>query len=171
MTSYQPADGRYDTMRYRRVGRSGLLLRHLLGLCRTLGGDRRSRLAAIVRRAFDLGITHFDLATPLAAHGSPRRISAVSPPTCAATGTSCDLDQGGYDMWPGPYGDHGSRKPLLSSLDQPGPHGAPYVDIFYPTVSTGHAPKRLWGRWTRRAPGQGAHAGISSYSERTKEAA
>jgi L-glyceraldehyde 3-phosphate reductase len=90
MTSYQPADGRYDDMRYRRVGRSGLLLPAIsLGLWQNFGGDRPFETQrAIVRRAFDLGITHFDLANNYGPPYGSAEENLSSPPTCAATGTS-----------------------------------------------------------------------------------
>ena len=134
---YIPAPGRYETMSYRRCGKSGLLLPALsLGLWHNFGnitplGTQQS----ILRTAFDLGITHFDLA------------NNYGPPYGEAErnfGVHMDRDwhthrdelvistKAGYDMWPGPYGDHGSRKYLISSLDQSLKRmRLDYVDIFY----------------------------------------
>src|SRR3981189_1241136 len=128
---------RYARMPYRRTGRSGLLLPAItLGLWQNFGGDRPIETQrAIIRRAFDLGITHFDLA------------NNYGPPYGSAEenfGRLMEQDfrpyrdelvissKAGYDMWPGPYGDHGSRKYLLASLDQSLQRlGLDYVDIFY----------------------------------------
>ena len=135
--TYVPAADRYGAMRYRRSGRSGLDLPVLsLGLWHNFGGvDPLERSRAIARRAFDLGITHFDLA------------NNYGPPYGSAEETfgkllRDDLDahrdelvistKAGYDMWPGPYGEWGSRKYLLASLDQSLRRmGLDYVDIFY----------------------------------------
>ena len=134
---YCPADHRYDTMKYNRTGRSGLKLPAIaLGLWQNFGGKdvfENDRLMA--RRAFDLGITHFDLA------------NNYGPPYGSAEETfgrilNKDLapfrdelvisSKAGYDMWPGPYGDRGSRKYLVASLDQSLKRlGLDYVDIFY----------------------------------------
>ncbi|HEV3505976.1 MAG TPA: aldo/keto reductase, partial [Actinomycetes bacterium] len=137
MTSYQPAEGRYGTMQYRRVGRSGLLLPAIsLGLWQNFGGDRPLETQrAIVRRAFDLGITHFDLANN---YGPPYGSAEENFGRILATDLRGYRDElvistkAGYDMWPGPYGNHGSRKYLLASLDQSLKRmGLDYVDIFY----------------------------------------
>jgi len=135
--SYQASDRRYDAMPYRRAGRSGLLLPSVsLGLWHNFGSDRSfDGQRAIVRRAFDLGITHFDLA------------NNYGPPYGAAESAfgeilSRDLlpyrdeiavsTKAGYDMWPGPYGDGGSRKYLRASLDQSLERlQLDYVDVFY----------------------------------------
>jgi len=180
MTSYQPADGRYDTMRYRRVGRSGLLLPAIsLGLWQNFGGDRPFETQrAIVRRAFDLGITHFDLANN---YGPPYGSAEENFGRILATDLRGHRDElvistkAGYDMWPGPYGDHGSRKYLLSSLDQSlARMGLPYVDIFYSHRFDPDTPleETMGALDTAVRQGKALYAGISSYSaERTRQAA
>jgi L-glyceraldehyde 3-phosphate reductase len=178
--SYQPADGRYDTMRYRRVGRSGLLLPAIsLGLWQNFGGDRPfENQRAIVRRAFDLGITHFDLANN---YGPPYGSAEENFGRILATDLRGYRDElvistkAGYDMWPGPYGDHGSRKYLLASLDQSLQRmGLPYVDIFYSHRVDPDTPleETMGALDTAVRQGKALYAGISSYSpERTREAA
>jgi len=178
--SYQPADGRYDTMRYRRVGRSGLLLPAIsLGLWQNFGGDRPFETQrAIVRRAFDLGITHFDLANN---YGPPYGSAEENIGRILATDLRGYRDElvistkAGYDMWPGPYGDHGSRKYLLASLDQSLQRmGLPYVDIFYSHRVDPDTPleETMGALDTAVRQGKALYAGISSYSpERTREAA
>jgi L-glyceraldehyde 3-phosphate reductase len=178
--SYQPADGRYDTMRYRRVGRSGLLLPAIsLGLWQNFGGDRPFETQrAIVRRAFDLGITHFDLANN---YGPPYGSAEENIGRILATDLRGHRDElvistkAGYDMWPGPYGDHGSRKYLLASLDQSLQRmGLPYVDIFYSHRVDPDTPleETMGALDTAVRQGKALYAGISSYSpERTREAA
>ena len=112
--SYLPADGRYETMEYRRVGRSGLRLPAIsLGLWQNFGGDRPLETQrAIVRRAFDLGITHFDLANN---YGPPYGSAEENFGRILATDLRGYRDElvistkAGYDMWPGPYGEWGSR--------------------------------------------------------------
>jgi len=180
MTSYQPADGRYDTMRYRRVGRSGLLLPAIsLGLWQNFGGDRPFETQrAIVRRAFDLGITHFDLANN---YGPPYGSAEENFGRILATDLRGYRDElvistkAGYDMWPGPYGDHGSRKYLLASLDQSLQRmGLPYVDIFYSHRVDPDTPleETMGALDTAVRQGKALYAGVSSYSpERTRQAA
>ena len=180
MTSYQPADGRYDTMRYRRVGRSGLLLPAIsLGLWQNFGGDRPFETQrAIVRRAFDLGITHFDLANN---YGPPYGSAEENFGRILATDLRGYRDElvistkAGYDMWPGPYGNHGSRKYLLASLDQSlARMGLPYVDIFYSHRVDPDTPleETMGALATAVRQGKALYAGISSYSpERTRQAA
>ncbi|HEV8374452.1 MAG TPA: aldo/keto reductase, partial [Actinomycetota bacterium] len=135
--SYLPDPGRYDAMPYRRVGRSGLQLPAMsLGLWQNFGEDRPLQVQrAIIRRAFDLGITHFDLANN---YGPPYGSSEENFGRILASDLRGHRDEliisskAGYDMWPGPYGDHGSRKYLLASLDQSLHRlGLEYVDIFY----------------------------------------
>ena len=178
--TYAADEGRYDRMPYRRVGRSGLLLPAItLGLWNNFGGDRPFEASrAIVRRAFDLGITHFDLA------------NNYGPPYGSAEETfgrllSSDLapyrdelvvsTKAGYDMWPGPYGDRGSRKYLLASLDQSLRRmGLDYVDIFYSHRADPDTPldETMGALDTAVRQGKALYAGISSYSpERTREAA
>ena len=134
---YAPVQQRYDEMPYRRCGSSGLLLPAVsLGLWQNFGDDRpyvESR--AIVLRAFDLGITHFDLANN---YGPPYGAAEQTFGRVLARDLRRYRDElvistkAGYDMWPGPYGDGGSRKYLLASLDQSlGRLGLDYVDIFY----------------------------------------
>jgi L-glyceraldehyde 3-phosphate reductase len=178
--SYVAAGDRYDRMRYNHCGRSGLLLPALsLGLWWNFGGDaplERSR--AIVHRAFDLGITHFDLA------------NNYGPPFGSAEETFGRLlrddlapyrdelvisTKAGYDMWPGPYGEWGSRKYLLASLDQSLQRlGLEYVDIFYSHRFDPDTPleETLGALDTAVRQGKALYAGISSYSaEKTREAA
>ena len=134
---YVAATARYERMPYRRVGRSGLLLPAIsLGLWHNFGDDRpRETQRAIVRRAFDLGITHFDLANN---YGPPYGSAEANFGRIFAQDLRPYRDElilstkAGYDMWPGPYGDRGSRKYLLASLDQSlARMGVDYVDIFY----------------------------------------
>jgi L-glyceraldehyde 3-phosphate reductase len=178
--SYQPAEGRYDSMQYRRVGRSGLLLPAIsLGLWQNFGGDRPFETQrAIVRRAFDLGITHFDLANN---YGPPYGSAEENFGRILATDLRGHRDElvistkAGYDMWPGPYGDHGSRKYLLASLDQSlARMGLPYVDIFYSHRVDPDTPleETMGALDTAVRQGKALYAGISSYSpERTRQAA
>jgi L-glyceraldehyde 3-phosphate reductase len=178
--SYLAADDRYDTMQYRRCGRSGLLLPALsLGLWHNFGGDRPFETQrAIVRRAFDLGITHFDLANN---YGPPYGSAEANFGRLLATDLAPYRDElvistkAGYDMWPGPYGDHGSRKYLLASLDQSlARMGLDYVDIFYSHRLDPDTPleETMGALDTAVRSGRALYAGISSYnSERTREAA
>jgi L-glyceraldehyde 3-phosphate reductase len=178
--TYVPADDRYDRMPYRRCGRSGLKLPALsLGLWWNFGAVRPLETSrAIVRRAFDLGITHFDLA------------NNYGPPYGSAEETfgrllSEDLrpfrdelvisTKAGYDMWPGPYGEWGSRKYLLASLDQSLRRmGLEYVDIFYSHRFDPETPleETMGAVATAVQQGKALYAGVSSYSaEKTGEAA
>ncbi|HEY4789802.1 MAG TPA: L-glyceraldehyde 3-phosphate reductase [Actinomycetes bacterium] len=178
--SYQPADDRYDTMQYRRVGRSGLLLPAIsLGLWQNFGGDRPLETQrAIVRRAFDLGITHFDLANN---YGPPYGSAEENFGRMLSTDLRGYRDElvistkAGYDMWSGPYGDHGSRKYLIASLDQSlSRMGLPYVDIFYSHRADPDTPleETMGALDTAVRQGKALYAGISSYSpERTRQAA
>jgi L-glyceraldehyde 3-phosphate reductase len=178
--SYQPAERRYDTMQYRRVGRSGLELPAIsLGLWQNFGGDRPLETQrAIVRRAFDLGITHFDLANN---YGPPYGSAEENFGRILATDLRGYRDElvistkAGYDMWPGPYGDRGSRKYLLSSLNQSlARMGLPYVDIFYSHRVDPDTPleETMGALDTAVRQGKALYAGISSYSpQRTRQAA
>jgi L-glyceraldehyde 3-phosphate reductase len=178
--TYAPAAERYERMTYRRCGRSGLLLPAIsLGLWQNFGADRPLETSrAIVHRAFDLGITHFDLA------------NNYGPPYGSAEETFGRLLQhdlapfrdelvistkAGYDMWPGPYGDLGSRKYLLASLDQSLLRmGLDYVDIFYSHRADPDTPleETLGALDTAVRQGKALYAGISSYSAgRTRQAA
>jgi L-glyceraldehyde 3-phosphate reductase len=178
--SYQPAQGRYESMQYRRVGRSGLELPAIsLGLWQNFGGDRPLETQrAIIRRAFDLGITHFDLANN---YGPPYGSAEENFGRVLATDLRGYRDElvistkAGYDMWPGPYGDRGSRKYLLASLDQSlARMGLPYVDIFYSHRVDPDTPleETMGALNTAVRSGRALYAGISSYSpERTRQAA
>src|SRR4051794_20656979 len=135
--SYQPDEKRYESMTYRRCGRSGLLLPALsLGLWQNFGEDRSlSTQRDIVRRAFDLGITHVDLANN---YGPPPGAAEVNFGQLLASDFRAHRDElvlstkAGWTMWPGPYGYGGSRKYLLASLDQSLRRlRTDYVDVFY----------------------------------------
>jgi L-glyceraldehyde 3-phosphate reductase len=177
---YVAAGDRYERMQYRRSGRSGLMLPAVsLGLWQNFGGEaplERSR--AILRRAFDLGITHFDLANN---YGPPYGSAEESFGRILEQDFRPYRDElvistkAGYDMWPGPYGDFGSRKYLLASLDQSlGRMGLDYVDIFYSHRADPKTPleETMGALDTAVRQGKALYAGISSYSaERTREAA
>src|SRR5437899_8635124 len=179
-TRHVVAADRYDAMPYRRVGASGLLLPAIsLGLWQNFGDDRAlATQRAIVTRAFDRGITHFDLA------------NNYGPPYGAAEtnfGRLLDQDfrpyrdeliistKAGYDMWPGPYGEWGSRKYLTASLDQSLKRmGLDYIDIFYSHRPDPDTPleETMGALDAAVRAGKALYAGISSYSsERTREAA
>ena len=179
MTPYVPSPTRYDDMLYRRCGKSGIKLPAIsLGLWQNFGDDRSFEAQQkILRRAFDRGVTHFDLA------------NNYGPPYGAAEanfgrhlredfqGLRDELiisTKAGWDMWPGPYGDLGSRKYLLASLDQSLTRlGLDYVDIFYHHHfdSTTPMEESLGALDTAVRQGKALYVGISSYSdERTKEA-
>ena len=137
MITYLPVSTRYDSMTYRRCGRSGLLLPAIsLGLWYNFGGvDSLENARAMIHRAFDLGITHFDLANnygppPGSAEETFGRILAQD--LAAYRDELVISSKAGYLMWPGPYGEWGSRKYLVASLDQSLKRmGLDYVDIFY----------------------------------------
>ena len=178
--TYVAADNRYESLRYRRCGRSGLLLPPLsLGLWHNFGGERPLETQrAIVRRAFDLGITHFDLANN---YGPPYGSAEENFGRLLSTDLGPYRDElvistkAGYDMWPGPYGDHGSRKYLLASLDQSlGRMGLDYVDIFYSHRFDPDTPleETMGALDAAVRAGKALYVGISSYnSHRTREAA
>jgi L-glyceraldehyde 3-phosphate reductase len=178
--TYAPAPDRYDAMRYRRCGRSGIQLPALsLGLWHNFGHDRPlDDQRAIVRRAFDLGITHFDLANN---YGPPYGSAEENFGRLMATDLAPHRDElilstkAGYDMWPGPYGEWGSRKYLLASLDQSlARMGLDYVDIFYSHRFDPDTPleETLGALDSAVRQGKALYAGISSYSAaRTREAA
>jgi L-glyceraldehyde 3-phosphate reductase len=177
--TYVPADDRYDSMPYRRCGRSGLKLPAIsFGLWQNFGGEvpiESSR--AILRRAFDLGITHFDLANN---YGPPYGSAEESFGRILAEDLRPWRDEliistkAGYDMWPGPYGEWGSRKYLLASLDQSLKRmGLDYVDIFYSHRLDPDTPleETLGAVASAVHQGKALYAGISSYSaQRTEEA-
>src|SRR2546421_11450138 len=170
---------RYSRMRYRRTGRSGLKLPAIsLGLWQNFGGDAPfERQRAIVRRAFDLGITHFDLANN---YGPPPGSAEENFGRMLATDLEGHRDElvistkAGYDMWPGPYGAWGSRKYLLASLDQSLERmGLDYVDIFYSHRADPETPleETLGALDTAVRQGKALYAGVSSYSARRTEEA
>jgi L-glyceraldehyde 3-phosphate reductase len=176
---YLAADARYQQMRYRRCGRSGLELPVIsLGLWHNFGHDRPfTTQQAICRRAFDLGVTHFDLANN---YGPPYGAAEENFGRLLATDFRPYRDElvistkAGYDMWPGPYGDRGSRKYLLASLDQSLTRmGLEYVDIFYSHRFDPDTPleETLGALDSAVRAGKALYAGISSYSpDRTEEA-
>jgi L-glyceraldehyde 3-phosphate reductase len=177
---YLAAPERYESMPYRRSGRSGLQLPAIsLGLWQNFGGDRPIETSrAILRRGFDLGITHFDLANN---YGPPYGSAEENFGHIMAKDFRPYRDEliistkAGYDMWPGPYGDWGSRKYLLSSLDQSlSRMGLDYVDIFYSHRADPETPleETMGALHTAVQQGKALYAGISSYSaQRTEEAA
>src|SRR5688572_1737108 len=178
--TYVPAEDRYDRMLYSRSGRSGLHLPAIsLGLWQNFGYDRPlDTCRAILRRAFDLGITHFDLANN---YGPPYGSAEESFGRLFEQDFRPFRDElvistkAGYDMWPGPYGDWGSRKYLLASLDQSLRRmGLDYVDIFYSHRCDPETPleETMGALDTAVRQGKALYAGISSYSSgKTAEAA
>ena len=178
--TYEPASDRYDRMSYRRCGRSGLQLPAIsLGLWQNFGDDRPlDTIRAIIRRAFDLGITHFDLGNN---YGPPYGSAEENFGRVLRSDLRPFRDEliistkAGYDMWPGPYGDWGSRKYLLASLDQSlGRLGLDYVDIFYSHRSDPETPleETMGALDTAVRQGKALYVGISSYSAaRTRQAA
>ena len=177
---YLPAADRYDTMPYRRTGRSGLKLPAIsLGLWHNFGGvDAEENAREMVRGAFDLGVTHFDLA------------NNYGPPPGSAEETFSRIlksdfhnlrdelvisNKAGYDMWPGPYGEWGSRKYLIASCDQSLKRtGVDYFDIFYSHRFDPDTPleETMGALDTIVRQGKALYVGISSYSaEKTAEAA
>src|SRR5215212_9475795 len=177
--TYVAASDRYDAMPYRRCGRSGLQLPAVsLGLWHNFGDDKPIETQrAILRRAFDLGITHFDLANNC---GPPYGSAEINFGRLFAEDFARYRDEliistkAGYDMWPGPYGEWGSRKYLLASLDQSLQRmGLDYVDIFYSHRLDPDTPleETLGAVDTAVKQGKALYAGISSYSgPRTAEA-
>ena len=181
MSDYQPADDRYDEMQYRFCGRSGLKLPPLsLGLWQNFGTDRSEETQrAILRRAFDRGVTHFDLANN---YGPPYGRAEENMGVYLRDDFANLRDElvistkAGYDMWPGPYGQGGgSRKYVLSSLDQSLARlGLDYVDIFYSHRFDPETPveETMQALDTAVRSGRALYAGISSYSPaKTREAA
>jgi L-glyceraldehyde 3-phosphate reductase len=177
---YDPAPNRYETMTYRRSGRSGLRLPAIsLGLWHNFGDDRPlDSQRTILRRAFDLGITHFDLANN---YGPPYGSAEANFGRVLAADLGPYRDElivstkAGYDMWPGPYGEWGSRKYLLASLDQSLARlGLDYVDIFYSHRFDPDTPleETMAALASAVHTGKALYVGISSYSaEKTREAA
>ncbi len=178
--TYVPAADRYERMPYRRTGRSGLMLPAIsLGLWNNFGADRPLETnRAIVRRAFDLGVTHFDLANN---YGPPYGSAEETFGRLLAMDLGPYRDElvvstkAGYDMWPGPYGDWGSRKYLLASLDQSLRRmGLDYVDIFYSHRLDPDTPleETMGALDSAVRQGKALYAGISSYPpNETREAA
>ena len=176
---YVADDKRYDSMQYRRSGRSGIQLPAVsLGLWHNFGGaDNFENSRAMLRRAFDLGITHFDLA------------NNYGPPYGSAEETFGQIlkkdflpyrdeliisTKAGWDMWPGPYGDLGSRKYMLASLDQSLKRmGLEYVDIFYHHRPDPDTPmeESLGALDTAVHSGRALYAGISAYNAKQTAAA
>lgn len=178
--SYSPASTRYDSMSYRRTGRSGLKLPAVsLGLWHNFGGvDTEENAREMIRGAFDLGVTHFDLA------------NNYGPPPGSAEETFGRIlkkdfhgyrdemiisNKAGYDMWPGPYGEWGSRKYLIASCDQSlARTGVDYFDIFYSHRYDPETPleETMGALDTIVRQGKALYVGISSYSaSKTAEAA
>jgi L-glyceraldehyde 3-phosphate reductase len=174
------APDRYDKMTYRRCGRSGLKLPAVsLGLWQNFGADRPRDVGRdIILRAFDLGVTHIDLANN---YGPPPGAAEEAFGAVLGSDLAAHRDElvistkAGYDMWPGPYGEWGSRKYLLASLDQSlARMGLDYVDVFYShRFDPDTALEETMGALdTAVRRGKALYAGISSYSaERTREAA
>jgi L-glyceraldehyde 3-phosphate reductase len=180
IVTYLAAEDRYDTMTYRRSGRSGLRLPAVsLGLWHNFGPDRPyERQRDIVRRAFDLGVTHFDLANN---YGPPPGSAEENFGRMLATDLKPYRDEliisskAGYLMWPGPYGEWGSRKNLISSLDQSLRRmGLDYVDIFYSHRFDPDTPleETMGALDAVVRSGKALYVGISNYnSEQTARAA
>jgi L-glyceraldehyde 3-phosphate reductase len=176
---YNASDDRYDNMQYRRCGASGIQLPAIsLGLWNNFGDDRPLETQrAILRRAFDLGVCHFDLANN---YGPPAGAAEINFGRILSEDFRPYRDEliistkAGYDMWPGPYGEWGSRKYLLASLDQSLQRmGLDYVDIFYSHRFDPDTPleETLGAVDTAVKQGKALYAGISSYSgARTEDA-
>src|SRR5919198_1402594 len=178
--TYVPVEDRYGQMQSRRSGRSGLLLPAIsLGLWQNFGHERPLETSrTIVQRAFDLGITHFDLANN---YGPPYGSAEENFGLVMRDDLRPFRDElvistkAGYDMWPGPYGEWGSRKYLLASLDQSLQRmGLEYVDIFYSHRFDPDTPleETMGALATAVQQGKALYVGISSYSaNKTREAA
>src|SRR5213078_2460002 len=178
--SFAAAVGRYEEMTYRRCGASGLKLPAIsLGLWQNFGHERPFETSrAILRRAFDSGITHFDLANNYGPpYGSAEQVfgEVLRLDLAPYRDELVISTKAGYDMWPGPYGDWGSRKYLLASLDQSLTRmGLEYVDIFYSHRADPDTPleETMGALATAVSSGRALYAGISSYSPaRTEQAA
>ena len=177
--TFLPSDKRYDTMRYNRCGRSGLKLPAIsLGLWHNFGGvDTLENARAVIHRAFDLGITHFDLANnygppPGSAEENFGRI--LRQDLASYRDEMIISSKAGWGMWPGPYGDLGSRKYLIASLDQSLKRmGLDYVDIFYHHRPDPETPlEETMGALDQIVrSGKALYVGISSYAaEQTRQA-
>ena len=179
LMAYFPSDSRYERMRYNRCGRSGLKLPAIsLGLWYNFGGvDPLENGRAIIRRAFDLGITHFDLANN---YGPPFGSAEENFGRIFAQDLAHYRDEliisskAGYVMWPGPYGEWGSRKYVLASLDQSLKRmGLEYVDIFYSHRFDPNTPleETMGALASAVSQGKALYVGVSSYSAaKTREA-
>ena len=178
-STYVPAPSRYDITSYRRCGRSGLKLPPIsLGLWQNFGDDRPLATSrAILRRAFDLGITHFDLANN---YGPPYGSAEINFGRILAEDFArlrhelVISTKAGYDMWPGPYGNHGSRKYLLDSLeDSLARMRLDYVDIFYSHRFDPDTPleETMGALDAAVRSGKARYVGISSYGPRRTEEA
>jgi L-glyceraldehyde 3-phosphate reductase len=179
LTHYVPAPGRYDNAEYRRCGRSGLRLPPIsLGLWQNFGDDRPlADSRAMLRRAFDLGITHFDLANN---YGPPYGTAEINFGRIFAEDFRARRDElvistkAGYDMWAGPYGEWGSRKYMLASLDASlARMGLEYVDIFYSHRFDPETPleETMGALDAAVCDGKARYVGISSYGPRRTEEA
>jgi L-glyceraldehyde 3-phosphate reductase len=179
LSQYVPASGRYDDVKYRRCGRSGLKLPPIsLGLWQNFGDDRPlAGSRAMLRRAFDLGITHFDLANN---YGPPYGTAEINFGRIFAEDFRALRDElvistkAGYDMWAGPYGEWGSRKYVLASLDASlSRMGLEYVDIFYSHRVDPETPleETMGALDTAVRQGKARYVGISSYGPRRTEEA
>src|SRR6516162_4672522 len=178
--TYVAADDRYSKIPYRRCGRSGVLLPEVsLGLWQNFGdGKPIEDQRAIARRAFDLGVTHFDLANN---YGPPPGSAEIAFGDILRSDFGSLRDElvistkAGYDMWPGPYGEWGGRKYMIASLDQSLKRmWLDYVDIFYSHRFDPETPlEETMGALDTAVPqGKALYAGVSSYnSRRTREAA
>ena len=178
--AWQPAENRYASMKYNHCGRSGLKLPAIsLGLWHNFGNDTPHQTKqAICRKAFDLGITHFDLANN---YGPPPGSAEIAFGEIMRTDFAGYRDEliisskAGYNMWPGPYGEWGSRKYLISSCDQSLKRmGLDYVDIFYSHRVDENTPMEETASALAHAvkSGKALYVGISSYSpERTQKMA
>jgi L-glyceraldehyde 3-phosphate reductase len=178
-TAYFPAADRYEGVEYRRCGRSGISLPLIsLGLWQNFGDDRPlANSRAMLRRAFDLGITHFDLANN---YGPSYGSAEINFGRIFAEDLKPYRDEliistkAGYDMWPGPYGEWGSRKYLLASLDQSLHRmGLEHVDIFYSHRFDPRTPleETMGALDTAVRQGKALYVGISSYGPRRTEEA
>lgn len=177
--AYSSNSSRYDTMKYNRCGRSGLKLPAVsLGLWHNFGGvDALENGRAIIHKAFDLGITHFDLANN---YGPPSGSAEETFGKILRQDLSAYRDEliistkAGYYMWPGPYGDHGSRKYLLASLDQSLKRlGVDYVDIFYHHRPDPDTPieETMGALSSAVKQGKALYVGLSNYNpQQTREA-
>ncbi|WP_342358895.1 L-glyceraldehyde 3-phosphate reductase [Terrarubrum flagellatum] len=177
--AWRPASNRYDSMIYNRCGGSGLLLPAIsLGLWQNFGADRAlENSAAMCRRAFDLGITHFDLANN---YGPPPGSAEETFGQILRSDFRAHRDEliistkAGYRMWPGPYGDGGGRKYLLASLDQALKRmGLDYVDIFYSHRFDANTPleETMGALDSAVRQGKALYVGISSYKSAETRAA